>query len=370
MSELRKRFKLGFFSHVHSGSTGAGPYLETRDLFVAAEELGFDAGFIGQHHLAGDHGGRQPSPLLGLSIVATATTRIELGTSVVVLPLEHPVRLAEDVSVLDAISGGRVQLGLGTGTVSFDKYAAFGEDVEHRHEVYDRKLLALLSVLAGEPVPGAGGAVLSPPAAPDLLSRIWGTPSTPESARRAARAGTGILYGTSNLDIRARQRPIIDAYLEEWAVRGAVDAPEALRAAARPRIGAIRMIYPAASRAAAIDELERFIDGAASRLPDGTGEIGRDEVLVRSNVYAGSPAELEAALLGDAALLPEIDYLLPVTVVLESGSRPGSAARAVDRAIAGLERIATSVAPRLGWSRVPDPLHSHHETSMQSEVSA
>jgi alkanesulfonate monooxygenase SsuD/methylene tetrahydromethanopterin reductase-like flavin-dependent oxidoreductase (luciferase family) len=108
-------FKLGFLTHVHGpGRPAADVYRDLIETFTAAEALGFDGGWVAQHHLRDDFG-RLPSPHVLLAAVAAVTSRIELGTAVTVLPLEDPLRLAEDAAVLDALSGGRVQLGLGSG---------------------------------------------------------------------------------------------------------------------------------------------------------------------------------------------------------------------------------------------------------------
>jgi alkanesulfonate monooxygenase SsuD/methylene tetrahydromethanopterin reductase-like flavin-dependent oxidoreductase (luciferase family) len=99
-------FHLGFLTHVH-GEGDAGELLNgVVDLFVAAEELGYDSGWVAQHHLQPRYG-RLPAPLVLLAGVAARTERIQLGTAVSVLPLEDPLRLAEDAAVLDELSGGR-----------------------------------------------------------------------------------------------------------------------------------------------------------------------------------------------------------------------------------------------------------------------
>jgi alkanesulfonate monooxygenase SsuD/methylene tetrahydromethanopterin reductase-like flavin-dependent oxidoreductase (luciferase family) len=346
-------FKLGFFTHVTSPEPGAGPYTELKELFVGAEELGFDAGFVAQHHLSNGTGGRLPSPLIGLTSVAEHTSRIELGTAVATLPLEDPIRLAEDAAVLDIISGGRVQLGLGTGTANFAGYAAFGKDVERRHELYGENLRVLLSALAGEPIRNTD-AVLSPDGRA-LVRRIWGTPGDPASARRAARSGTGALFGTSNLHARKHQRPIIDAYLEEWREHGAIDAPPSVRETLRPRLGGIRMIYPSTSRAAGIRELADFFDtvrpGVAKARGVAAEDLTVDDLIDGVNLRFGAAEEVAQSIKDDPALLPEISYLIPVTVVLiQARADRRAAAREVDRALAGLKVIAEEVGPLLGWS--------------------
>jgi len=78
-----------------------------------AESCGFDAMFFGEHHQ--DRDGFLPSPLIVCTAVAARTTRLKVGTSVILLPLYHPIHLAEDVATLDIVSHGRTVLGVGLG---------------------------------------------------------------------------------------------------------------------------------------------------------------------------------------------------------------------------------------------------------------
>lgn len=85
---------------------------------VLAEELGFDTVWFAEHHFA--NLGMCPSPLLVAAHAAARTTRIRLGTGVVVLPFYNPMRLVDEIAYVDVLSGGRLALGIGSGS--------------HRHE--------------------------------------------------------------------------------------------------------------------------------------------------------------------------------------------------------------------------------------------
>jgi len=132
-----RRFGLGFLSHLHGTSPPHQLYRDYLELFVAAEELGFDSAWVAQHHFDAASG-RLPSPFTFLAAVAERTRRIHLGTAVLTLPLEDPVRVAEDAAVLDALSGGRVELGVGSGADPA-VFAAFGKDLSRRREVQLRR---------------------------------------------------------------------------------------------------------------------------------------------------------------------------------------------------------------------------------------
>jgi alkanesulfonate monooxygenase SsuD/methylene tetrahydromethanopterin reductase-like flavin-dependent oxidoreductase (luciferase family)/flavin reductase (DIM6/NTAB) family NADH-FMN oxidoreductase RutF len=98
-----------------------------------AEELGFKSVFLVEHHFTG--AGQLSASLNLLSYIAASTTRIRLGTAVVVLPWHNPVLLAEQISTLDVLSGGRVDLGVGRGyrRVEFDSFCIPMSEAQDRY---------------------------------------------------------------------------------------------------------------------------------------------------------------------------------------------------------------------------------------------
>lgn len=112
----------------------------------AAERAGFDAVFLPEFHQS--RGGAIVSPLLTLAWLTAGTERIKLGTLVLAGPLHDPVRLAEDVLMLDYATRGRVILGLGTAHVPAD-FALYGRHREHRGAITD-ELLDLLDCCWGD----------------------------------------------------------------------------------------------------------------------------------------------------------------------------------------------------------------------------
>src|ERR671926_1889819 len=99
-----------------------------------AESVGFDSCFFGEHHQ--DKDGFLPSPLIVATAVAARTRTLRVGTTVILLPLHHPVRIAEDVITLDLVSKGRVVLGVGVGYQAAD-FRAFGVPMEHRAALFE-----------------------------------------------------------------------------------------------------------------------------------------------------------------------------------------------------------------------------------------
>ena len=92
----------------------------------AAEELGFDSLWITEHHFR-PFGGMIPNPQLLLTAAAQRTRRMRLGSSVSLVPMHHPIRIAEDFAMLDLLSNGRVNFGAGRG-MSSEEYAVFCAD--------------------------------------------------------------------------------------------------------------------------------------------------------------------------------------------------------------------------------------------------
>jgi natural product biosynthesis luciferase-like monooxygenase protein len=94
------------------------------DFLVESEELGFDSVWANEHHFD-PYGGIVPSTPILLAALAQRTQRVRLGTSVVVLPLHNPIQIAEQLAMVDILSGGRLEFGVGRGFVVAD-YEALG----------------------------------------------------------------------------------------------------------------------------------------------------------------------------------------------------------------------------------------------------
>jgi alkanesulfonate monooxygenase SsuD/methylene tetrahydromethanopterin reductase-like flavin-dependent oxidoreductase (luciferase family) len=121
---------------------------ELREEVSAAEAAGFDAFFLPEFHQA--HGGALVSPLLVAGWLAAGTERIRLGTLVLATPLHDPVRLAEDVIMLDWATGGRVVLGLGPGHQVPD-FELFDRPRRQRAQVFEEALDVLDACFADAP---------------------------------------------------------------------------------------------------------------------------------------------------------------------------------------------------------------------------
>src|SRR5690625_1661476 len=142
--------RIGFFTRLLDEGTAAQRYRWAIEQIQQAERVGFSTAWVAQHHFDADEGGLPtPWPLLGAA--AQATTSIRLGTAVVTLPHENPVRTAEDAAVLDILSDGRVELGVASGA-SPENLKAFGYGNADARELFNQNLPILRDALAGKPL--------------------------------------------------------------------------------------------------------------------------------------------------------------------------------------------------------------------------
>lgn len=118
------------------------------DFLAESEEAGFDSLFANEHHFDA-YGGVIPSPPIMLAALAQRTKRVRLGTSIIVLPLHNPIEIAEQMAMVDLMSGGRVELGVGRGFVAYD-YDRFGMPLEGAQERLKDGLELILKAWSGE----------------------------------------------------------------------------------------------------------------------------------------------------------------------------------------------------------------------------
>ncbi len=164
-------------------------YAAALELATFADERGFDSIALSEHHGVDD--GFLPSPLLLAAAMASRTQRISIGISALLAPLYDPVKLAEDLAVLDLISRGRVTTTLGMG-YRREEYAMFGRVYEERGKLLDEWLDVLLRAWRGERFRWQGRTVQvtpSPYTQPHPPIFVGG--QSRRGALRAARFGLG-----------------------------------------------------------------------------------------------------------------------------------------------------------------------------------
>jgi alkanesulfonate monooxygenase SsuD/methylene tetrahydromethanopterin reductase-like flavin-dependent oxidoreductase (luciferase family) len=163
------------------------------ELAVEAEHLGADAIWLTEHH--GFPDGYLPQPLVLAAAVAARTERVRLGTSVLLATLRHPAHIAEEAALVDLVSGGRLELGLGAGYVQQD-FDLFDASVQGRFTVLDETFDRVRRLL------DEGGVTPAPLQRPFPM---WLGYSQPVGARKAGLRGAALL---------SFKRPTAAAYLE------------------------------------------------------------------------------------------------------------------------------------------------------------
>ena len=209
------RIRFGFVP-----TEGGAFYREFLEEALYGEALGFDSVWLEEHHGVKDH--YWPSPLIGLAGVATRTERMLLGTDVLVMPFYHPVRVAEDVAMLQIMSGGRMILG---GAIGYkpDEFALYQVVMDKRGERFEEAIRLIRALWTQPRVDFEGkhyqvrGLALEP--RPDPPPPIWVGGWGPMALTRAARYGDAWVPGpTAGMEKLLKARDFYNARLQEIGV--------------------------------------------------------------------------------------------------------------------------------------------------------
>jgi alkanesulfonate monooxygenase SsuD/methylene tetrahydromethanopterin reductase-like flavin-dependent oxidoreductase (luciferase family) len=368
------KLKLGFLTNgaftADAPGGAAQGHKEVVDLFRQAESLGYDRGWVRNRHFDN----YLSSPLSVIVAAAARTERIELGTAIIPVGYENPVRLAEDAATTDLLIDNRLQLGIATGIPGFD--AIFGLNDPRPYKVSAaEKVNTFLAAIdgtvlgysaasgagpavladpelgrfsgpAGESAPGQGIPYYVRPHSPTLRGRIWYGPGSVETAAQAARQGLDLLLSAIapnvGLAFDEAQRAQIDAHAAAWT-----------RTDRGPRVSAARLFFPFVNdrqRKLYQDYADlRAAEGPAASRPGGSlpPRTAEDRAAVAppkagpglmSPVVVAEPAEVIEYLRSDAAVQAsgELMIFLP----------PGFSHR---ENLELIENISGLVAGELGW---------------------
>lgn len=305
---------------------------EHHELISLAVNLGFDLVVAGQHFAAPTLRYLQPIPYL--TSIAMQFPTVEVATGIILLPLHHPLHVAEEVATMDAVTGGRVVMGLGIGYAQ-DEFDAFGIDRSTRTRRFEESVEIIRSLWSGAPVTHDGefyrlnGVETSTLPVRDPHPPIWIGAQVDASVRRAAR-----LADAWYVPPFPTHRELIDlyqAYLDERSAHGD---------RAQTAIPVRREIYIADSAAEAEAAVQA---GAASRydtysswgldLDDG---LGTDRWL-DSRFVLGDPQTVAEGL---RYLMDQVEH----SHFIYKPQWPGADHRAT---MAQLERFGSEVVPLL-----------------------
>lgn len=225
-------------------------YAERLQLVEAADAAGFFCYHLAEHHATPL--GMAPSPALFLTAAAQRTKHIRLGPLVYLLPLYHPLRLIEEVCMLDHLSGGRLELGIGRGVSPYE-IGYFEVDTAQTRQIFDETVAILVAGMTQEQLTFAGQHYhyrdvpmeihpLQQPYPP-----LWYPTHNPESVEYVAKHG----YNFAAIGPAAHVRQLVDTY---WTIRDAhTRDPGRLNAhVTEPKVGVMRQVFVADTDAEAL----------------------------------------------------------------------------------------------------------------------
>src|SRR5262245_38161814 len=236
--------EFGVFDHLDRNDLPLRDYYESRLRIIEAyDRLGFHAYFVAEHHSTPI--GTAPSPSVFLAAVAQRTERLRFGPMVYALPLYHPLRMIEEICMLDQMSRGRLDIGFGRGA-SPTELEYYGQDPEKAQAIYTEALEVILKGLTSRSLTHHGEhfhfdnvpmelAPFQQPHPP-----VWYGVHAPDSAARAARKGLQVV----GLDPTPQITAAFDSFRAAWR--------EAWGAKPLPLMGLGRFIVVADTDAAAL----------------------------------------------------------------------------------------------------------------------
>jgi alkanesulfonate monooxygenase SsuD/methylene tetrahydromethanopterin reductase-like flavin-dependent oxidoreductase (luciferase family) len=336
--------KIGFLSFGHwspspqSQARSASDVLrQSIDLAVAAEELGADGAYFRVHHFASQLSA--PFPLL--AAIGARTSRIEIGTGVIDMRYENPLYMAEEAGAADAISGGRLELGISRGSPEqvIDGFRYFGYEPAEGSDSADmarEHTRVFLEVLRGQgfaqpnprPMfPNPPGLLRVEPHSPGLRDRIWWGAGTRKTAEWAAEQGMNLMSSTlltedTGVPFHRLQAEQIERFRAAWKAAG--HAREA-------RVSVSRSIFPV------VNDVDRAYFGREAGSRDQVGQLEGGAARF-GKTYAGEPERLVKDLAEDEAIAAADTLLLTIPNQL-----------GVDYNAHLLDSVLRHLAPDLGW---------------------
>jgi alkanesulfonate monooxygenase SsuD/methylene tetrahydromethanopterin reductase-like flavin-dependent oxidoreductase (luciferase family) len=212
------------------------------ELAQAAESLGFRNVWLGEHHFS-TYGYLSRPAQLATYIVAR-TTRLRVGTAVIVVPLHHPLIVAEEIATLDLLSGGRLDVGFGRGYQHYE-FERLGLELEAGRKRWDESIDIIMLALAGRPFSYHGKLFELPETSvfPQPLQRphppIWTVAQSPYALEQAVKRGFNVLTGGFGVPVEMLEQfgRLFDKVVDE------------VKPARRPAVGVQRAVYVSANEA-------------------------------------------------------------------------------------------------------------------------
>jgi len=327
--------RLGFLTiGLFDGSDPRPGHESTLSVIELGERLGFDSAWLRHRHL--QYG--ISSPVAVLAAASQRTSRIELGTAVIPVGWENPLRLAEDLATVDVLSGGRLNPGISIGPpMRYDtvRSALYPDTADVEDFSYER-VLRLLRMLRGEPVTDDSGTVgievysdRVQPHSPGLAARTWYGGASLRSAQWAGEQGLGLL--TSSV-VKAEESEDFEEIQLSHVRTFRAYHPDGARA----RVSQGLVVIPTDSASAS--QRAKYEAYARDRLPRTAAPQGPARMLFSPDLV-GSSAQLAERLYAHVAFreVDEVTFALPFSFEHEDY-------------VQILTDLATRLGPALGWS--------------------
>jgi alkanesulfonate monooxygenase SsuD/methylene tetrahydromethanopterin reductase-like flavin-dependent oxidoreductase (luciferase family) len=291
--------EFGVFDHLDRNDLPLHEYYEQRlKIIEAFDRYKFYAYHVAEHHFTPL--GMAPSPSVFLSAIAQRTSRLRFGTFVYALPAHHPLRVVEEICMLDHMSGGRLEIGFGRGSVPFE-ISYYGQNAQERQEIYAERLELVLKAFTAGTLNWNGryDQFVNVPIHLEPFQKphppLWYGAHSPASAERAARKG---LHMVTN-DMPANTRAIVARYRQVWS--------ETQGTAAAPKMGFVRFIVVADDDTSALTAARRaylrwrssftYLSELNGTLPDSPLRVESFDALIKQGqAIAGSPETVRAFL--------------------------------------------------------------------------
>ena len=304
--------EFGVFDHLDRNDLPLRDLYEQRlKVIEAFDRSGFYAYHVAEHHFTPL--GMAPSPSVFLSAIGQRTRRLRFGTFVYALPVHHPLRVLEEICMLDHLSGGRLEIGFGRGSVPFE-ISYYGQNAEERQQIYAERLELILKAFTVRTLTWHGRydrfenvpmefAPLQKPHPP-----LWYGAHSPASAERAARKGLNIVTN----DMPDNARAIVDRYWQVWR--------ETQNSAAMPKMGVVRFIVVADSDADALAVARRaylrwrasfiYLSAMNGELPDSPMNVESFDQLIRQGQAVAGAVETVRAFLARQIADSKVNYVV------------------------------------------------------------
>lgn len=291
--------EFGIFDHLDRNDLPLRDYYEQRlKVIEAFDRSGFYAYHVAEHHFTPL--GMAPSPSVFLAAIGQRTMRLRFGTFVYALPVHHPLRVLEEICMLDHMSGGRIEIGFGRGSVPFE-ISYYGQNAEERQQIYAERLELILKAFTVKTLDWNGKYDQFKSVPMEMKSfqqphpPLWYGAHSPDSAERAARKGLNMVTN----DMPGPTRAMVERYRQVWSEVHGAGLP--------PKMGMVRFVVVAESDEKAMTVARRAylrwrasftylseMNGTLPQSPLRTDSF--DTLIKQGQAIAGSPETVRAFL--------------------------------------------------------------------------